>query len=201
MSIGISPYLALWAVLAGFKEPAKQPAAPAADVTYTVPAGWERAEKERVVTLTPPGTPAEKCSIVLTPAEPLRGDFDAWFKQRWDSLRNGAKVVHGGERTGQENGPNGSSFYHQAALLESAGENGAPLARRGLLLYAVHVGDVVHWVVFRTNGPKLFNEHKKAVNRFLAGLQFYDTRGEPRRQPAQDGKPVRPRPAEPGSRN
>jgi hypothetical protein len=200
MSIGISPYLALWVLLAGAKEPAKAPAGLASDVTYTVPAGWEKSEKERVVTLTPPGTAAEKCSVVLTPGEPLRGDFDGWFKRRWDGLRNGAKVVQGGERTGQENGPNGSSFYHQAALLELPGENGGPPVQIGLLLYAVHVGDAVHSVVFRTDGPKLFNEHKKTVNRFLAGLQFYDTRGESRRRPP-DEKPVKPRPAEPGGRS
>jgi hypothetical protein len=180
--------------------PAKEPAAPPADVTYSVPAGWDRVEKDRVVTLTPHGTPAEKCSVVLTPAEPLRGDFDAWFRQRWDSLRKGAKVVQGGERTGQENGPNGSSFFHQAALLEVPGENGAPPNRTGLLLYAVHVGEVVHWVVFRTDGPKLFNEHKKTVNRFLAGLQFYDTRSESRGR-RSDEAPVKRPPAAPGGRN
>jgi hypothetical protein len=190
----------LLALLALAAAPAKEPAPPPSDVTYSVPAGWDRVEKDRVVTLTPQGTPAAKCSIVLTPAEPLRGDFDAWFTQRWDSLRKGAKVVQGGERTGQQNGPNGSSFFHQVALLETPGENGAPPGRAGLLLYAVHVGDVVHWVVFRTDGPKLFNEHKKTVNRFLAGLQFYDTRTESRRR-RSGGAPVKPPPDEPGSRN
>jgi hypothetical protein len=178
------------------KEPAKPPAAPASDVTYTVPAGWEKAEKDRVVTLTPPGTSAEQCSIVLTPAEPLKGDFAAWFAERWDGLRDGAKVVQGGERTGQPNGPHGSSYFTQAALLESPAEKGAAPVRTGLLLYAVHVGDAVHSVVFRTDGPMMFNEHKKTVNRFLAGLQFYDTRG-----PRSPRPPVKPRPAEPGARN
>jgi len=186
---------ALLALAAPAKEPANRPTQ--SEVTYTVPAGWERVEKDRVVTLTPAGIPADQCSIVLTPGEPLKGDFAAWFDQRWDSLRNGAKVVQGGERTGQQSGPNGTSFFHRAALLESMGKNDTPPFRTGLLLYAVHVGDVVHVVVFRTDGPKLFNEHKKTVTHFLAGLQFYDTRSEPaHRRPA-----VKPRPSEPGSRN
>src|SRR4051812_34473396 len=178
------------------KEPAKQPAPPTSDVTYTVPAGWERAEKDHVVTLTPPATAAEQCSIVLTPGEPLKGDFAGGFDEHWGKLRKGAQGVQGGERTGQPNGPNGSSYFTRAALLESPAENGAAPVRAGLLLYAVHIGDSVHTVVFRTDGPKRFNDHKKTVNRFLASLQFYDTRRERSPRPA-----VKPRPAEPGARN
>ena len=40
------------------------------------------------------------------------------------------------------------------------------------MFYAVHVGDAVHWVVFKTDSHELFNEHKKTVNAFLAGLKF-----------------------------
>jgi hypothetical protein len=197
MSNPLASLLVLLALAAApAKEPAKQTTPPTSDVTYTVPAGWERAEKDQVVTLTPPATPAEQCSIVLTPGEPLKGDFAGWFAERWDKLRDGAKVVQGGERTGQPNGPHGSSYFTQAALLESPAENGAAPVRTGLLLYAVHVGEAVHTVVFRTDGPKRFNEHKKTVNRFLAGLQFYDTRRERSPRPA-----VKPRPAEPGARN
>jgi hypothetical protein len=82
-------------------------------------------------------------------------------------------VVQGGERTGQE-GPNGSSVLYQAALVETPAEGGA-MQRTGLLLYAVNVGTAVHWVLFKTSGPELFNQHKKTVNQFLAGMKFVET--------------------------
>jgi hypothetical protein len=165
---------------------------PPPDVTYTVPAGWERVEQDHVVVLTPPGTAAEKCSLVLTRGEKLKGEFPEWFDDRWDALRKGAKVVQGGDRPAPREGPNGSSFIVRSALLEAKKEGEEP-RRTGLLLYAVHVGDAVHWVVFRTDGPALFNEHKKTVNRFLAGLQFYETTTEVR--------PAKPRPGGKGARN
>ena len=146
----------------------------AGEVTYSVPAGWERAAQERIVVLTPNGSSPQQCSLVLTPGETLsrEADFDKWFKGKWEALRKGWKVVQGGERTAQD-GPEGSSVQYQAAMLESA-VDGKP-TRRGLLLYAVHVGDAVHWVVFQTQGAALFNQHKKAVNGFLAGLKFAET--------------------------
>ena len=176
---------------------------PAEEVTYAIPEGWEKSEKDRIVVLTPPGTSAAKCSLVVTPGEKLEGEFSKWFASRWDALRKGAKVAQGGGRTGKE-GPRGSSFLYQAALLESAGE-GAEKQTSGLLLYAVHVGDAVYPVVFRTDGPALFNEHKKTVNAFLAGLKFTQTEtAEPtprRKKPAAPATPLKPRPGGAGSRS
>ena len=172
--------------------PEKEPAKPPPDVTYTVPAGWDRVEQDHVVILTPPDTAADQCSLVLTRGEKLKGDFPKWFDDRWDALRKDAKVVQGGDRPDPRPGPNGTSFLVRSALLESPKEGGPP-RRTGLLLYAVHVGDAVHWVVFRTDGAAPFNEHKKTVNRFLAGLQFYETTTEVR--------PTKPRPGGKGARN
>ena len=180
------------------------PPSPAPDeVTYTVPQGWVRSEKGRVVTLTPAGVSAERCSLVLTPGEKLDGDFGEWFGRRWDELRAGGKVVQGGSRTGRD-GPRGNSFLHQAALLETKDADGTD-KRVGLLLYAVHLGDVVHWVVFRTDGPALFNEHKKTVSEFLARMQFSRTKVEvsrppPKQRPARPGDAKPPRAGE-GSRS
>jgi hypothetical protein len=165
----------------------------AAEVTYTIPAGWERLEQDRIVVLTPKGMTPQKCALIITPGETLEGDnFLKWFKDKWDALRKDAKVVQGGERTGQD-GPNESSVLYQAALLEAAGEGGTK-QRTGLLLYAVHIGDAVHWIVFKTNGPALFNQHKKTVNRFLAGLKFAEAKpkDQPRDQPGKPKKPVEP---------
>ena len=177
--------------------------APPEELTYTVPAGWERSEKDRIVVLTPPGVPAEKCSLVVTPGETLKGEFADWFKERWDVLRKGAKVAQGGARSGNK-GPDGSSFLVQAGLVESAAEDGDKKTT-GLLLYAVHIGDAVHWVVFRTDGPALFNEHKKTVNTFLAGMKFSRTeQAPPAARPVPPKKPapaVRPRPSGGGSRS
>jgi hypothetical protein len=170
----------------------------AAEVTYTIPAGWERVEQDRIVVLTPKGMTPQRCALVITPGETLDGDkFLKWFKDKWDALRKDAKVVQGGERTGQD-GPNDSSVLYQAALLEAAGEGGTK-QKTGLLLYAVHVGDAVHWIVFKTDGPALFNQHKKTVNRFLAGLKFAEAK--PAAAPAKPKKPVenpsgRPKPSQ-----
>ena len=169
------------------EQASEPPPEQAAEVTYTIPAGWERLEQERIVVLTPKGMTPQQCALVVTPGETLEGDnFLKWFKEKWDALRKDAKVVQGGDRTGQD-GPNGSSVLYQAALLESAGEGGKKQTA-GLLLYAVHIGDAVHWIVFKTDGPALFNKHKKTVNQFLAGLKFAET-APPPPPPAAKGKP------------
>lgn len=156
----------------------------AEELAYTPPAGWERTEQERIVVFTPPGVAPSKCALIVTPGENLEGDFGRWFKTKWEALRKGAKVVQGGERTGQE-GPNGSSVMYAAALVEAEGEGGAK-RRAGLLLYAVNVGSAVHWVVFKTDGPELFNKHKKTVNQFLAGMKFVESiEGDGRKEEKQ----------------
>ena len=163
----------------------------AAEVTYTIPAGWERLEQERIVVLTPKGMTPQQCALIVTPGETLEGDnFLKWFKEKWDALRKDAKVVQGGERTGQD-GPNGSSVLYQAGLLETAGAGGKKQTA-GLLLYAVHIGDAVHWIVFKTDGPALFNKHKKTVNAFLGGLKFAEV--APAAPPPAEKKPARPNP-------
>jgi hypothetical protein len=150
----------------------------AEELTYTAPAGWERAEQERIVVFTPPKVPPSRCALIVTPGENLDGDFLKWFKTKWEALSKGGKVVQGGDRTGQE-GPNGSSVLYQAALVEAPAEGPAgevkPNKRTGLLLYAVNIGSAVHWVLFRTDGPELFNQHKKTVNQFLAGMKFVES--------------------------
>ena len=168
----------------GADDPApEQPDQQVAEVTYTVPAGWERLEQERIVVLTPKGMTPRQCALIVTPGETLEGDnFLKWFKEKWDALRNDGKIVQGGERTGQD-GPNGSSVLYRAALIETTGEGGKKHTA-GLLLYAVHIGDAVHWIVFRTDGPALFNKHKKTVNRFLGGLKFTEAPA-PAPSPAQ----------------
>ena len=163
----------------------------AEELTYTAPAGWERTEQERIVVFTPPNVPPSKCALIVTPGENLDDDFLKWFKAKWDALRKGGKVVQGGERTGQE-GPNGSSVLYQAALVELPAD-GAAKKRTGLLLYAVNVGSAVHWVLFKTDGPELFNQHKKTVNQFLAGMKFVETKS-PRAGEKEKGK------AKPGQR-
>ena len=167
---------------------------PAEEMTYTPPAGWEKTEQERIVVFSPPGVPPTKCAILVTPGETLEGDFLKWFKGKWDALRKGAKVVQGGERTGQD-GPGGSSVLYQAALMEGEAAGGVK-RKTGLLLYAVHVGSAVHWVVFRTDGGELFNTHKKTANQFLAGLKFVQTttaggeaEADPEPKPAQGPAP------------
>ena len=155
----------------GFAAPKAKPKQ-AEELAYTPPAGWERTEQERIVVFTPPGVPPSKCALIITPGENLEGDFGKWFKTKWEALRKGAKVVQGGERTGQE-GPNGSSVMYTAALVEMEGGGGA-VRRAGLMLYAVNVGSAVHWVVYKTDGPDLFNKHKKTVNQFLAGMKFVE---------------------------
>jgi hypothetical protein len=172
-------------------------AAPAADegrvekqgeVTYTIPECWERGEREGIVVLTPKDTSPEQCAIVVTPGEtlPAAGDFNKWFGDKWEALRKKWKVVQGGQRSGKA-GPNGSSVMVETALLEAIVDD-QPV-RSGLMLYAVHVGDAVHWVVFKTDGAKLFNEHKKTVNAFLAGLKFSQTTVEVKPRPKDDSKP------------
>jgi hypothetical protein len=172
-------------------------AAPAADeervekqgeVTYTIPEGWERGEREGIVVLTPKDTSPEQCALVVTPGEtlPASGDFEKWFGDKWEALRKKWKVVQGGQRSGKS-GPNGSRVLVQSALLEAIVDD--QLVRSGLMLYAVHVGDAVHWVVFKTDSAKLFNEHKKTVNTFLAGLKFSQTTVEVKPRPKDDAKP------------
>ena len=175
------------------------------ELSYTAPAGWERTENERIVIFTPPGVAPSKCALIVTPGENLEGDFLKWYKAKWDALRKGAKAVQGGERTVME-GPNESSVIVQAALLEpdpeqaaaaggQAAAAGAPKKRTGLLLYAAHVGSAVHWVVFKTDGPELFNKHKKTVNQFLAGMKFVETvpadKARPKSPPAK-ARPTSP---------
>ena len=172
----------------------------AEELTFTPPAGWDRTENERLVIFTPPGVPPSRAALVVTPGENLEGDFLKWFKTKWDALCKGGKIVQGGERTGQE-GPNGSSVLYQAALVEAEGDAGAK-KRTGLLLYAVNIGDAVHWVVFKTAGPDLFNEHKKTVNKFLAGMKFVEvapaSAGGDAKSKGKDGKPpARPTPRKP----
>ena len=152
------------------KKPAKSEGSP--EMTYTAPGGWEKSEQERIIVFTPPGVSPRQVALIITPGENLDGDFLKWFKTKWEALRKDAQVIQGGERTGQE-GPNGSSVLYQAALLEGTGAGGAK-KDTGLLLYAVHVGDAVHWVVFRTDGADRFNRYKKTVNQFLAGLKFVE---------------------------
>ena len=172
-------------------------AAPAADderiekqgeVSYTIPEGWERAEREGIVVLTPRDTSPEQCAVVVTPSEklPAAGDFNKWFGEKWEALRKKWKVVQGGQRSGKA-GPNGSSVLVQTALLEAIVDD-QPV-RSGLMLYAVHVGDAVHWVLFKTDSAKLFNEHKKTVNAFLAGLKYSQTTVEVKPRPRDDAKP------------
>ena len=172
-------------------------AAPAADderiekqgeVSYTIPEGWERAEREGIVVLTPRDTSPEQCAVVVTPSEklPAAGDFKKWFGEKWEALRKKWKVVQGGQRSGKA-GPNGSSVLVQTALLEAIVDD-QPV-RSGLMLYAVHVGDAVHWVLFKTDSAKLFNEHKKTVNAFLAGLKYSQTTVEVKPRPRDDAKP------------
>ena len=142
-------------------------------MTYTAPAGWEKSEQERLTIFTPPDVPPTTAALIVTQGQNLDGDFVKWFRAKWDALRKGDEVVQGGERTGQD-GPNGSSVLYQAALLEGLGAGGAR-RQTGLLLYAVHIGTGVHWVVFRTDGPEPFNKYKKTVNKFLAGLKFVES--------------------------
>jgi hypothetical protein len=142
-------------------------------MTYTAPAGWEKSEQERMTIFTPPDVPPTKAALIVTQGQNLDGDFVKWFRGKWDALRKGDEVVQGGERTGQD-GPNGSSVLYQAALLEGLGAGGTR-KQTGLLLYAVHIGTGVHWVVFRTDGPEPFNKYKKTVNKFLAGLKFVES--------------------------
>ena len=181
--------------------PAEAPAAdrPAEEMTYTPPAGWEKTEQERITVFSPPGVPPTKCAIIVTPGENLDTDFLKWFRTKWDALRKGGKVIQGGDRTGQD-GPNGSSVLYQAALVESEGEGGAK-RRTGLLLYAVHIGSAVHWVVFRTDGADLFNRYKKTANQFMAGLRFVETTQE--NSSDSDAPPIvkpRPKPTAKGRR-
>ena len=174
------------------KAPPRKPdaeKAQAEELTFTPPAGWDRSDQERIVVFTPPGVPPSKCALIVTPGENLEEDFLKWFKTKWDALRKGANVVQGGDRTGQD-GPNGSSVLYQAALLQEITE-ARTKKQTGLLLYAVHIGSAVHWVVFRTDGPERFNQYKKTVNQFLAGMKFVET------APADDGgkeKQAAPRP-------
>jgi hypothetical protein len=171
----------------------------AGGVTYSIPPGWERVEQDRIVILTPKDVSPEQCSLVLTPGETLGadGNFTKWFKDKWDGLTKGWKLVQGGERTGQE-GPRGSSVFYQAGMLEAVVDG--KVTRSGLLLYAVHVGDAVHWVVFKTDGAQLFNQHKKTVNAFLGGLKFSETTTETRQPAPEKPKAKRP-PAASGSRS
>ena len=202
MTLGFASFLLAGLLAVALAPPAEPTPPPPEEMTYTIPPGWERSEKDRLVVLTPPGVAADKCSLVVTPGETLKGEFSTWFKDRWDALRQAAKVVQGGGRTGNK-GPDGSSFLVQAGLLESAAEDGARKTT-GLLLYAVHIGDGVHWVVFRTDGAALFNEHKKAVNTFLAGMKVARTEEAPAAKPARPKKPappVKPRQVDRGSRN
>jgi hypothetical protein len=157
------------------------------EVTYTIPTGWERNERDGIVVLTPNNASPEQCAVVVTPGETLRaeGDFSKWFNDKWEALRKRWKVVQGGQRSGKQ-GPNGSSVLVQTALLEAV-VDGQPV-RNGLMLYAVHIGDAVHWVVFRTDGASLFNEHKKTVNTFLAGLKFSQTTIEVKPRPRDDAR-------------
>ena len=174
-----------------------------AELSSTPPAGWERTENERIVIFTPPGVAPSKCALIVTPGENLEGDFTKWFKAKWDALRKGAKTVQGGERTAMD-GPNESSVMIQAALLESETQGAAGAAaggakkRTGLLLYAANVGSAVHWVVFKTDGPELFNTHKKTVNKFLAGMKFVEVAPAPKAQPK--APPAKARPAAPAGR-
>jgi hypothetical protein len=171
------------------------PAAPkprqAEELTYTAPTGWERTEQERIVVFTPPNVPPSKCALIVTPGENLDGDFLKWFKAKWDVLRKGGKVVQGGERTGQD-GPNGTSVLYQAALIEAPVEGGGK-RRTGLLLYAVNVGSAVHWVLFKTDGPERFNQHKKTVNQFLGGMKFVETKSAPAEARGKDKARPAPR--------
>jgi hypothetical protein len=174
------PLLCLW-IVPGLLFAEAAPGAPkpkqAEELTYIAPAGWDRSEQERIVVFTPPKVPPSRCALIVTPGENLEGDFLKWFKTKWDAVRKDGRVVQGGERTGQE-GPNGSSVLYQAALVEAPAEDGAK-KRTGLLLYAVNIGSAVHWVLFKTDGPELFNQHKKTVNQFLAGLKFVETVNAP----------------------
>jgi hypothetical protein len=145
----------------------------AEQMTYTAPAGWDKSEQERMTIFTPPDVPPTTAALIVTQGQNLNGDFVKWFREKWDALRKGDEVVQGGDRTGQD-GPSGSSVLYQAALLEGLGAGGAR-KQTGLLLYAVHIGNGVHWVVFRTNGPEPFNKYKKTVNKFLAGLRFVES--------------------------
>ena len=43
----------------------------------------------------------------------------------------------------------------------------------------MNIGSAVHWVLFKTDGPELFNQHKKTVNQFLGGLKFVETVNAP----------------------
>lgn len=172
----------------------------AGEVSYSIPPGWERGEQDRIVILTPKGVSPEQCSLVLTPGETLGadGNFNKWFNDKWDALTKGWKLVQGGERTGKE-GPRRTSVVYQGGMLEAVVDG--KVTRTGLLLYAVHVGDAIHWVVFRTDGAQLFNHHKKTVNAFLGGLKFSQTTTEPK-QPAPMEKPKPKRnPGASGSRN
>jgi hypothetical protein len=166
--------------------------ASAEQMTYTAPAGWERSEQERLTIFTPPNVPPTKAALIVTPGQDLDGDFVKWFRQKWDALRKGDEVVQGGDRTGQD-GPNGSSVLYQAALLEGLGVGGAK-KQTGLLLYAVHIGTGVHWVVFRTDGPEAFNKYKKTVNQFLAGLKFVESVPDDGKRKAQESTDDPPAP-------
>jgi len=176
------PLLRLWIIPVLLFAPASLGAPKpkqAEELTYIAPAGWDRSEQERIVVFTPPKVPPSRCALIVTPGENLDGDFLKWFKTKWDAVRKDARVVQGGERTGQE-GPNGSSVLYQAALVEAPAEaEGGAKKRTGLLLYAVNIGSAVHWVLFKTDGPELFNQHKKTVNQFLAGLKFVETVNAP----------------------
>ena len=198
----------LVATLVAAAPPADKPAAPEhpadADVTFTVPDGWKRVDRDRVIVLMPEGATPLECAVVISPGEKLDDDdFPKWFAAKWDALRKGGKVVQGGARSGKE-GPDGSSVLVQAGLLESPGAPGERKTTTGLMLYAVRVGDAAHYAVFKTDGAAKFNEYKKTVNQFLASMKFTETKvvetppdaKKPKRPPA-----VRRRPGAAGSGN
>jgi len=197
----------LLATLLAAAPPADKPAAPDhpadADVTFTVPEGWKRVDRDRVIVLMPEGATPLECAVVISPGEKLDDDdFPKWFTAKWDALRKGGKVVQGRARSGKE-GPDGSSVLVQAGLVEAPGAAAERKITTGLMLYAVRVGDAAHYAVFKTDGAAKFNEYKKTVNQFLGSMKITETKvietPPEARKPAKRPPAVRRRPGAAGS--
>ena len=182
------------------KKPAPtKPAEPAKDdptekigrLRFSPPRGWEMAEKEGIVVLTPKEVKPTDCSIIVVSGEALKGDFIQWFKRKWTALAGERPIAQGGQRNVQE-GEGGTDVIFQSALLGQ--EKGKQV---GLTLYAVSFRGGVDWVVYQARSLELYNKHNATAGRFIKGLSIREeeTVEVPSPKPKKPAKKPRTPPA------
>ncbi len=114
---GLIPVVLVAATVLAQAQPS---AAPADSARFSVPPGWQRAEKGDMTLLVPPDVPKGKTAVLLVmPGQTVQTGLRAWFDGQWAEVKRGTTVTEAGEVVAGTAAA-GYEFIYTAATLQDA---------------------------------------------------------------------------------